>query len=153
ETDNAELEAGGARFSTHSDTEFILRGYQPWGIETLLQRLRGMFAFAILDLKQRKVHLARDRMAERPPVYSLLDCDFAFGSLVRSVLPFLPPQQRDFSADAIDAYLAHRYIPSPATLFSHIQRLENGHRLEFDLDTRSLRKQRYWQPVKDNGDW
>ncbi|OQS43746.1 asparagine synthase (glutamine-hydrolyzing) [Chromobacterium haemolyticum] len=151
--DKAELEAGGARFTTHSDTEFILRGYQAWGIETLLQRLRGMFAFAILDLKQRKVHLARDRMGEKPLVYSLLDGNFAFGSLVRSVLPFLPPQRRDFSADAIDAYLAHRYIPAPATLFSHIQRLENGHRLEFDLDTRSLRKLRYWQPAKDGGDW
>ncbi|KJH69054.1 asparagine synthase (glutamine-hydrolyzing) [Chromobacterium violaceum] len=153
EIGKAELEAGGAVFRTHSDTEFILRGYQAWGIEGLLERLRGMFAFAILDKRSEKVHLARDRMGEKPLLYSLQDGDFAYGSLVRAVLPFLPADKRAFSPAAIDAYLAHRYIPSPATVFSHINRLENGYRLEFDLNTRQLTKQRYWQPKAESGDW
>jgi asparagine synthase (glutamine-hydrolysing) len=133
-------------FRTHSDTEFILRGYEAWGIDGLLKRLRGMFAFAILDLRQGKVHLARDRMGEKPLLYALLDGNLAFGSLVRSVLPFVPLAARQFSPSAIDAYLAHRYIPAPATVFENIQRLENGYCLEFDLSSRQLKKRRYWQP-------
>ena len=58
-------------FRTRSDTEFILRGYEAWGIDGLLERLRGMFAFAILDLAKGKAYLARDRMGEKPLVYCL----------------------------------------------------------------------------------
>src|SRR5688500_14303797 len=140
-------------FRTRSDTEFILRGYEAWGIEKLLERLRGMFAFAILDLAKRKAYLARDRMGEKPLVYSLLGGDLAFGSVVRAVLPFLPPQRRRFSAEAIDAYLAHRYVPAPRTIFTGIERLENGCYLEFDLETRTLLKRRYWRPAGARGDW
>ncbi|OWY37423.1 asparagine synthase (glutamine-hydrolyzing) [Xenophilus sp. AP218F] len=153
EADKAELEAAGATFRTHSDTEFILNGYLAWGIDGLLARLRGMFAFAILDTRSGKAHLARDRMGEKPLVYSLLDGNFAFGSLVRAVLPFLPRDQRGFSPEGVDAFLAHRYIPSPGTIFQRMNRLENGYCLEFDLHTRQLKKRRYWQPEAESGDW
>ena len=142
-----------APFRTRSDTEFILRGYEAWGIDKLLERLRGMFAFAILDLAKRKVYLARDRMGEKPLVYSRIGGSLAFGSVVRAVLPFLPPEQRGFSAEAIDAYLAHRYVPAPRTIFTGIERLENGCYLEFDLQTRKLQKRRYWRPAAAPGDW
>ena len=151
--DKLALEAEGAVFKTHSDTEFILQAYCHWGLDRLLKTLRGMFAFAIVDLRTGKVHLARDRMGEKPLVYALHDGNLAFGSLVRAVLPFLPASARQFSAEAIDAYLAHRYIPAPATIFSAIQRLENGHCLTFDLKLRTLQKCRYWQPVEVSGDW
>lgn len=153
EAEKAALQQSGAVFRTHSDTEFILHAYEAWGIEALLEKLRGMFAFAIVDRRARKVHLARDRMGEKPLVYSLLNGSFAFGSLVRSVLPFLPKNERTFLPEAIDAYLAHRYIPAPATIFSAIERLENGHRLEFDLDSRQLRKARYWHPQPTTRSW
>lgn len=142
-----------AAFRTRSDTELILRGYEAWGIETLLARLRGMFAFAILDLRKAKAYLARDRMGEKPLVYSSVGDELAFGSTVRSVLPFLPPEKRGLSAEGIDAYLAHRYIPAPRTVFAHIQRLENGHYLEFDLRSRRLEKRLYWKQTKENGSW
>ncbi|MFS8086910.1 MAG: asparagine synthetase B family protein, partial [Acidobacteriota bacterium] len=148
-----ELRKGGANFRTHSDTEFILRYYETAGIEALLARVRGMFAFAIFDAKKKKVYVVRDRMGEKPLVYSHLDGEFAFGSLVRAVLPFLPPGKRSLSAEGIDAYLAHRYIPAPRTVFSHIRRLENGHYLEFDLATRELTKRRYWMPAPEGGSW
>jgi len=149
----AELRAQGTGFRTRSDTEFILRGYEAWGIDKLLSRLRGMFAFAILDERQGKAYLARDRMGEKPLVYSQVGDELAFGSLVRAVLPFLPPRSRGLSAEGIDAYLAHRYIPAPRTVFTHIHRLENGHYLEFDLRTRELVKRRYWQPTPEEGSW
>lgn len=151
--DAAALQRGGAAFRTRSDTEFILRGYEAWGIAGLLPRLRGMFAFALLDLRQRKLWLVRDRMGLKPLVYSHGEHGLSFGSLVRAVLPSLPPTQRGFDADALDAYLAHRYIPAPMTVFSHIRRLENGHLMEYDLDRRTLAKRCYWSPQPVPGDW
>lgn len=151
--DAAELKNNGAVFHTHSDTEFILKAYEAWGFDQLLQRLRGMFALAILDLRLGKVFLARDRLGEKPLLYSHIDGELAFGSLVRAVLPFVPKGQRQFDPAAIDAYLAHRYIPAPRTVFTHIQRLENGHCLEFDLSTRSLSKRRYWSPQATQKPW
>lgn len=144
--DAQELKARGPRFRTWSDTEFILRGYEAWGIDGLLPRLRGMFAFALVDFRTRRVHVVRDRMGLKPIVYAHRDGAFAFGSLVRSVLPWLPRADRNFSAEAIDAYLAHRYVPAPRTIFTHIARLPNGHRLEYDLDAGRLSQHRYWSP-------
>ena len=140
------LQASGGAFRTHSDTEFILRGYEAWGIEGLLPRLTGMFAFALVDFRARRVHVVRDRMGEKPVVYAHGGDGFAFGSTVRSVLPWLPRDRRGFSADAIDAYLAHRYVPAPRTIFTHVARLPNAHRLEYDLDRGTLAVHRYWSP-------
>ena len=149
----AELRARGAVFRTRSDTEFILRGYEAWGIETLLERLRGMFAFAIVDARKGKVFLARDRMGEKPLVYTSAGGQLAFGSTVRSVLPLVPREKRAFSREGIDAYLAHRYVPAPRTAFTDIHRLENGHYLEFDLASRALAKRRYWHAEPEAGSW
>jgi asparagine synthase (glutamine-hydrolysing) len=151
--DAAELQRRGVTFRTRSDTEFILRGYEAWGMEALLPKLRGMFAFALLDLRSRKLYLVRDRMGEKPLLYAHGDDGLAFGSLVRAVLPWLPQDQRGFDADAIDAYLAHRYIPAPMTIFSAVRRLENGHLLEYDIERNTLQKRRYWAPQPAAGDW
>ncbi len=148
----AELKALGYNFRNRSDTEFILHAYEAWGIDCLA-KLRGMFAFTILDLRRRTVWLVRDRMGLKPLVYTAFDGKLAFGSTVRSVLPFLPPSKRAFSPESIDAFLAHRYIPAPRTVFSAVNRLENGHYLRFDLDSRKLEKVRYWHPKPLSGDW
>jgi asparagine synthase (glutamine-hydrolysing) len=147
-----ELKAMGYVFRNRSDTEFILHAYEAWGFDCLT-RLRGMFAFTILDLRKRIVWLVRDRMGLKPLVYASFDGKLAFGSTVRSVLPFLPESKRGFSAEGIDAYLAHRYIPAPRTVFSSIGRLENGHYLRFDLGSRQLEKVRYWHPQPQPGNW
>ncbi len=153
EKDAQRLADEGFKFHTRSDTEFILHAYQAWGLDALLPKLRGMFALVILDLRTRKLHLIRDRMGLKPLIYFWANGEFAFGSTVRSVLPFLPKQQRALSEEGIDAYLAHRYIPAPRTIFKNIQRLENGHRLCLDLDTTKLNKERYWYPQPLKGNW
>lgn len=140
-----ELKSRGHVFRTRSDTEFILRAYETWGLD-MLPRLRGMFAMAILDLRQQKLILVRDRMGLKPMVYAAHNGDLAFGSTVRSVLPFLPPDRREWDAEAIDAYLAHRYIPAPRTIFRHMKRLPNAHWLSFDLTTREIELRAYWTP-------
>lgn len=144
EEEAAALAAQGVVFRTRSDTEFILRAYEAWGFPALLEHLRGMFALAILDRRLGKVFLARDRMGLKPLVYGLRPDGLAFGSAVRAVLPWLPVEERKFSSEAIDAYLAHRYVPAPRTIFSGLQRLENAHYLSYDLASGRLEKICYW---------
>jgi asparagine synthase (glutamine-hydrolysing) len=146
------LEAAGARFRTRSDTEFILRAYEAWGLD-MLPKLRGMFAIALLDLRQRKLLVIRDRMGLKPLVYTHAPGEFGFASTVRALLPFLPQERRVFSPEGIDAYLAHRYIPAPRTVFRDIRRLANGHYLEYDLGSGALRESVYWRPEPAAGNW
>ena len=148
-----ELRVQGVQFKTHADTEFILRGYEAWGLEALLPKLRGMFAFAILDWNKREVFVVRDRMGLKPLIYTTANGGLAFGSLVRSVLPAVPKDKREFAAESIDAYLAHRYIPAPRTIFQHINRLENAHYLHYRLDTQQLTKHCYWHAEPKTADW
>ena len=148
-----ELRRQGVQFKTHADTEFILRGYEAWGLEGLLPRLRGMFAFAILDWNKREVFLVRDRMGLKPLIYTTANGGLAFGSLVRSVLPAVPKDQREFGAESIDAYLAHRYIPAPRTIFKHSHRLENAHYLHYRLESQQLTKHCYWHAEPKTADW
>ena len=151
EADARALQAQGRVFRTRSDTEFILHGYEAWGTG-VLDRLRGMFAFAILDLRKRRVFVARDRIGKKPLVYFHADGEFAFASTVRGLLPYLPATKRGLSPEGIDAFLAHRYIPAPRTVLAHARRLANGHYLEFDLGSRELRETRYWHPKPDGRD-
>ncbi len=137
------LQAQGYHFDTSSDTEFILHAYEAWGLD-MLPRLRGKFALALLDLRQNCLWLLSDRLGQKSIVYYHDGAEFAFASTVRALLPFLPAAQRQLNAAAIDAYLAHRYIPTPATIFSAIHRLPPGHALRFDLHSRELQLHPYW---------
>ncbi len=150
EADAEELKKRGYAFKTTSDTEFILNAYQAWGLEGCLARLRGMYALAILDLRTRKLHLVRDRLGIKPIVYWHRGREFAFGSTVRSVLPYLQPEERKISPTGIDAYLAHRYVPAPHTIFENVRRLPHGHYATFDLISSELVLTPYWQPQPDS---
>lgn len=145
EQDAEELKSHGAVFRTRSDTEFILHAWRRWGID-MLPRLRGMFAIAILDLRSQKLWLIRDRMGLKPVVHAQGAWGFAFGSTVRSVLPALPQRERGWDPLSVDAYLAHRYIPAPRTIFAGVRRLPNAHWLCHDLQTGHTQVQRYWAP-------
>lgn len=145
------LAATGKPFHTRSDTEFILRAYLTWGFPGLLDHLRGMFAITIVDWRLGQVFLVRDRLGLKPLVYGVQPDGIAFGSTVRALVPWLPTDKREFSADAIDAYLAHRHIPAPRTIFTNLRRLENAHYLIYDLASGHLEKKCYWSmPVFGN---
>jgi len=147
------LAASGATFRTRSDTEFILHAYERWGIEETLRRLRGMFAFAILDRRRGELHLVRDSMGKKPLVYALRGGELAFASTVRAILPLLA-QTPSISPQAIDAYLAHRTIPAPLTIYEGVHRLPAGHRLHFNLATRQAEVHGHWRPAAQaTSDW
>lgn len=146
------LKAAGLVFRTRSDTEFILHAYEHWGID-FVSRLRGMFAIAILDVKRRCVYVIRDRLGLKPVVYARRDDGFAFASTTRALLPWLPRDARTFSHEGIDAYLAHRTIPAPRTIFANIARLPPAHWLRYDLATGEVETREYWRPEPSSEPW
>lgn len=146
------LRDAGYAFRTRSDTEFILHAYEHWGIGCV-ERLRGMFAMAIVDLGRRCVYLIRDRMGLKPVVYAQRPEGLAFASTVRAVLPWLPAEARRFSAEGIDAYLAHRTVPAPRTVIDGVARLPPAHHLRYDLGTHLSTLTEYWRPAGSADAW
>ncbi|MEW6428229.1 MAG: asparagine synthase (glutamine-hydrolyzing) [Thermodesulfobacteriota bacterium] len=136
-----ELEAAGHRFLSKSDTEVILLGYRQWG-ENVVERLNGMFAFALWDSVERKLFLARDRVGKKPLYFHHRPGFFAFASELKALKPLCPtPDELD--PRALDCYFTFGYIPSPLTIYRNIDKLEPGHALAVDAD--GLRKRKYWQ--------
>ncbi|MEO6235819.1 MAG: asparagine synthase (glutamine-hydrolyzing) [Vicinamibacterales bacterium] len=137
----AELVAHGHRFRTGSDTEVIVHGYEQWG-ERCVERFRGMFAFAVWDATARRLLLARDRVGVKPLYYAEIPGrGIVFGSELKSLLAD-PDVPRDWSPEAIDAYLTLLYIPAPATIYKRVHKLEPGHVLVAEKG--SVRTSRYW---------
>jgi len=136
----AELEARGHRFATHSDTETILHAYEEYGLASL-ERLNGMFAFALWDSVRRRLWVARDRLGEKPLYYAWTGQQLAFASELRALAPALP--QREIDPQAIHHYLAFQHVPSPYSVWRGVQKLPPAH--YFLLEGETLRVQRYWQ--------
>jgi len=148
----SELESLGYRFHTHSDTEVILHAWEAWGPDCV-ERLRGMFAFAIWDRPRGHLFLARDRLGIKPLYYALLpDGQFIFGSELKALLPHPGlPHRRD--SRAIEEFFAYGYIPEPRTIFEGVHKLPAGHTLLVKKGEPTLpRTHQYWDiPFADNG--
>ena len=121
----AELEHQGHHFRTNSDTEMIVHAYEEWGTD-LLQRLRGMFAFAIWDERKQQLFLARDRVGKKPLYYCQDQQRLIFGSELKAILD-VPGVSRDIDLLALSDYFSLLYIPAPRTIFSAIRKLPAGH--------------------------
>ncbi|MFC0406740.1 asparagine synthase (glutamine-hydrolyzing) [Roseomonas elaeocarpi] len=143
-----ELEALGHRFATRSDTEAILHGWRQWGAGCL-DRLNGMFAFALWDRDGGQLFLARDRLGEKPMHYAALpDGSIAFASEIAGLLA-LPSLPRRLDPAAIDDFLALGYVPDPHTIHAAIRRLPAGYFLRLSRgETRLPPLRRYWQPPR-----
>ena len=134
------LEARGHIFRTRTDTEVIVHGYEEWG-DRVIEKFRGMFAFALWDERRRRLLLARDRVGVKPLHYAALTDSIVFGSEIKSLLQD-PAVPRDWSAEAIDAYLTLLYIPAPATVFRAIKKLPPAHYLVAEDGAITVRS--YW---------
>jgi asparagine synthase (glutamine-hydrolysing) len=134
------LQSRGHHFKTRSDTEVILHLYEEEG-SNCLEKLNGMFAFAILDLHGEKLFLARDRFGIKPLYYYYKDGNFAFASEMKALLRF-PKIQRQLNFEALNYYLTFESVPAPLTIFKDIQKLEQGHFLE--LTQQKLINQQYY---------
>jgi asparagine synthase (glutamine-hydrolysing) len=137
----ADLEKKGHTFSTDSDTEVIVHLYEDHGIGCL-RFLRGMFAFSIWDVRLKKLFLARDHLGQKPLFYHAKNGIFAFASEIKAILAIYP-NLREVDPQALDQYLALRFIAAPLTMFSGIRKLPPAHYLEVDADGQ-VRVERYW---------
>ena len=138
-----ELEALGHRFATQSDTEVIVHGWEEWG-PACVERLRGMFAFALWDQKQETLFLARDRLGIKPLYYSqLADGRFLFGSELKALLQH-PDLPRTLDPQAIEDYFAFGYVPDPRTIYQGVHKLAPGHLLTLGRDGKAPQPRQYW---------
>jgi len=141
------LEARGHRYTTRSDTETILHLYEEEG-ERCVERLRGMFAFALWDRRRRRLLLARDRLGIKPLYYARTGKGLLFASEIKAILEAAP-----FPAELNDAvlpeFLASRFVSGGETFFKGVSKLLPGRTLTWSLDE-GLRERRYWSlPVED----
>jgi len=137
----AELMTAGRRFRTRSDTEVILQAYAVHG-EACVERLAGMFAFAIWDDAERRLFLARDRLGKKPLYYWHRDRLFLFASEPKALL-IHPAVGRSIDWTALHHYLAFGYTPATRSIFDSIQKLPPAHTAT--LTGGRLTQRRYWQ--------
>lgn len=135
------LESRGHHFVTKSDTEVIVHAYEEWGLESS-SHLRGMFAYAIWDEPLQRLVLVRDRMGQKPLVYTHSEGAFLFASEIRALLQE-PTVQREVDLEAVYAYLTRLYVPAPKTAFKNIYKLPPAHYLV--VENGQIELKRYWQ--------
>ncbi len=123
----SELQTLGHTFSTESDSEVLIHGFEEWG-EKLLYRLRGMFGFAIYHTKDHSVFIARDFFGIKPMHYTVAEGELIYASEIKSILQH-PDYHKKFNAKALDNYLSFQYVVPPETFFENIYCLLPGHYL------------------------
>lgn len=133
-----QLEQHGAVFRTNSDTEVLLHGWRQWG-EELVPRLRGMFAFCLVDLHARRWLLARDPFGIKPLFYRLGPEGLEFASELHAI------RSDQGRLDAIEWFLRFQYVPNPYTIFRDIFKLPPAHTLSGTLDGGHGAPRRYWR--------
>jgi asparagine synthase (glutamine-hydrolysing) len=135
-----ELEGRGRRFGTRSDTEVLLHLYAELG-SAMVDRLRGMFAFAVIDRQEGRALLARDRFGKKPLCYSESGGGLVFASTLDALRPLLPSKP-DVDPEAIAQYLVLQYVPAPLTAWSGVRKLQPGHLAEWRDGRLEVRS--YW---------
>jgi len=134
------LEAKGHRFRSHTDTEVLVHLYEETGVR-FVEKLRGMFAFALWDRRRRRLLLARDRLGKKPLFYAFDGRTFRFASELKAILADGAAAEMD--PLALHYYLTHRYVPHPHTIFRAIRKLPPAHLLV--LEGGRIRIERYWR--------
>lgn len=140
----SELEKAGHRFRTNSDTEVLVHAYERYG-DDFVSRLNGMFAFALHDMERKRLLIARDQVGIKPLFYFRARDEIVFGSEIKALLT-TGRVPRELDPDALAEFFSWEYVPGAATLFRDVKKLEPGHMIVADLQSRQVRDIAYWDP-------
>lgn len=135
----------GLAFKTNSDTEVLVETISRIGIAETLRIINGMFAFAAFDTQRREIHLACDRLGEKPLYYGHVGDDFVFASELKSVRKH-PQFAAPINRDALALFLRYNYVPAPHSIYVNIQKLQAAHYLTLSVDKTNALPQAgcYW---------
>lgn len=134
------LEGEGHKFYTQTDTEVLVHAYEEYGIH-FIEKIRGMFAFALWDKRKKRLILARDRMGKKPLYYKEKNGTLWFCSEIKSILED-PEVERSVDIQSLDYYLTFNYVPSPRTMFDGIKKLPPATMLV--CENSQIKEERYW---------
>jgi asparagine synthase (glutamine-hydrolysing) len=142
-----ELQSKGHTFQTSCDTEVLLYAYREWG-SFFVNRLNGMWTFAIYDKKAGKLFCSRDRFGQKPFYYSLMKGTFGFASELKSLTKH---QNIDTKTKklSLKKYFAYGYIPAPNTIYEQVYKLPAGHNLTLNINDLSYKTEQYWDFVHE----
>ena len=144
------LEIAGRKFKTdHCDTEVLVQGYLEWGLEGLLERLEGMFSFALWDADTGILNLARDRIGIKPLYFTRSQGRFAFASEIKAILAD-PSVERDVDPQALNHFLSFMVAPAPLTMFKGIYKLPAAHFMRV-MPSGEMQASRYWDATPGQG--
>jgi asparagine synthase (glutamine-hydrolysing) len=145
-----ELIAAGHQFRTdHSDTEVLVHGFEQWGIDGLLQRISGDFAFGLYDAREGALYVARDRIGVKPVYFAELGGQFVFASEIKALLEH-PRAERDIDTMAMLHYLSFLAAPAPMTMFKGIYKLPAGCWLKVSANGK-IEMHRYYSAAPGKG--
>lgn len=138
-----ELKDKGISFETQGDTEVAIKAIFHLGIKEALSRFRGMFAMALLDEKDKKLSLIRDRIGVKPLYYYWKDRNFLFSSEIKSFSSF-PNFEKKISAKALHSYFKYGFVRGEQSIFENCYRLNPGEILTYDIESNLISKKKYW---------
>ncbi len=130
-------------FKSQTDTEVVLYGYLEWGMKELLNKLEGMFAFAIYDITKERMFLARDKVGIKPLYYYLSEHAIVFASELKAITAY-PKFIKKINPIALASYFKLRYVMAPYTIYENCFKLLPGHFIEFNQFKKSSKLTKYW---------
>ncbi len=144
-----ELETLGHHFSSSTDSEVIIHGYEQWGID-IIHKLKGMFAFALYDSGSRTLYIVRDRFGIKPLYWYRDTRSFIFASEIKGIIEN-PDVKRNIDYSSVCDYFTYRYVPSPKTIWKGIFKLPPAHYLALTPDGK-ITQNEYWKLPSGNID-
>jgi asparagine synthase (glutamine-hydrolysing) len=144
------LTSRGHRFATGSDTEVLVHLYEEYG-DAAVHAIDGMFAFAIWDVRRRRLLLGRDRFGEKPLFFAEQEGGLVFASELSALVQ---GTRRGATLDgrALDAFFVHGYVPGPSTIVAGVRQLPPAHTLSWDPDAQGARIDCYWRPPEPSAE-
>jgi len=130
-------ELGDQCWNGHSDTEVMLAAVERWGLDAAVSRFVGMFAFALWDSQERKLHLVRDRLGIKPLYYGYAAGHFVFASELKAICEF-PAFAASIDRNALALYMRFGYVPAPHSIYEDVHKLPQGHILSLSGDGHSV---------------